>query len=144
MDLTSTVPGLMYATPRFADMSFHPPAQTLSLILYITKAMPGLKPARYHPPVDDCGDRFDAADVVFRTIEIVAVDDDEIGELAGLNGAASLFSELKIRRPDRPHLECFLPRNLLLRVDHFAFARPACDRRPHVEERVEGVYRRIF
>src|SRR5882724_2253167 len=96
------------------------------------------KPARYHSPVYDRRDRLDAADLVFRTTEIIAVDHHQIGELAGLDGAPGLFSELKKCRPDGPHLEGFLPRDLLLRIDHLTFACPACNAGPHVEERIRS------
>ena len=58
--------------------------------------MPGLEPARNNSPIYDGGHRLDAADVVFRTIEIVAVDDDQVGKITGLKQTAGLFHEFKI------------------------------------------------
>src|SRR5215469_9805650 len=82
------------------------------------KAEPRSEPAPDDSPVYNCRDGLDATDVVFCAIEIVAVNDDKVGELAGLKGTPGLFSELKIRRPNGPHFQGFLPRDPLLRVDH--------------------------
>ena len=43
------------------------------------------EPAGNHSPVHDCGDRLDAPDVVFRAAEIVAVDYNQVSELAGFD-----------------------------------------------------------
>src|SRR5437763_17124077 len=58
-----------------------------------------LQPTRYHPAVHHRRDRLDAADLVFRATEVIAVDHHQVGELAWLDGAACLLAELKKRRP---------------------------------------------
>src|SRR5262245_22446322 len=70
------------------------------------------KPSPRDAPVYDRGNRLDAPDFVFRTSQIVAVDHNEIGEFSRFERAARLLPELEPGRPNSPHLERFLPRNL--------------------------------
>jgi hypothetical protein len=46
---------------------------------------PKSESARHYLPIHDCGDWLDASDVVLCATQIVAVDYDQVGELAGFD-----------------------------------------------------------
>src|SRR5215213_6895551 len=47
-------------------------------------------------PVDDRRDRADVLDLILRHGQVVAIEDDEVGELAGLDGSEILFLKYQI------------------------------------------------
>ena len=84
----------------------------------------------------------DVLHLVDRAGEDVAVEHDEVGELARLERSLLLLLERQERVVDRVEADGLLARQILLGMQRrIAPARLADDRRPHAEERVVGVDR---